>query len=95
MIPSSSPQGAADSLYTEAAHPGGYFFFTRDPLELRPALEARPADERPADERGADLARPAEEEIRAPLERLVEVVLTVRPELDLTRPDDAELRAGE
>ena len=99
------PLRATDySYYTHAIRLGGYLFFTREPLELRPALEARPAeerpaeerpaDERPADERGADLERPAEE-TRAPLERLVEVVLTVRPELDLTRLEDAVLLAGE
>ena len=94
------PLRATDySYYTHAIRLGGYLFFTREPLELRPALEARPAEERPAeerpaDEREADLARPAEE-TRAPLERLVEVVLTVRPELDLTRLEDAVLLAGE
>ena len=43
-------------------------------------------------ERGADLARP-EEETRAPLERRVDVVLTVRPEVDLVR--EAVLLEGE
>ena len=86
-------------MYTRCGASGCYFFFTRDPPELRPALEARPAEERPADERpaeerGADLALPADE-TRAPLDRLVEVVPTERPEVDLTRLEEAVLRAGE
>lgn len=67
---------------------GDYFFFTRELPELRPADE-RPDEERPADELEVDLARPAED--RLPLEILVEVVLTVRPELDITRPEDTVL----
>jgi hypothetical protein len=78
-------------------HPGGYFFLTRDPPELRPA-ELRPPDLRPAlaargADRGADLPREAVD--RGALVLPVEVVLTVRPELDLTRPDEAVLREGE
>jgi hypothetical protein len=83
--------------------PGCYFFFTRDPPELRPAL-LRPALLRPAllrpaleargDEREADLPREAVV-ARDELVPLVEVVLTERPEVDLTRLEDAVLRAGE
>ena len=64
-----------------------YFFLTRDPPELRPLLpELRPALVALPEDRGAEPLLPEVLATRGVLVRRV-VVLRIRPELEVVRPD--------